>query len=290
MSKPWQIYYNAIFGAIGGLLAWMIIGMVPTASWNIHLANGFVGAGVGLFIGGALGIVEGLIIKRSFRRIVLGALGGGFAGLLSGMIGLLLGGVAFLVIKGGLIARMIGWMALGLFLGLGQGVVNWKLKRAAYGLIGGIFAGLIGGGLYELFTQAFIHQSGKVQVFLSAAGLILIGMSLGSIIPFSIGVIGSVLGKGMIVVLTGRRANNEIEIVDNATIGSSDACDVYTPDVGVEKKHAVIRKGNKGFEIQNAGASTIFIDQTQLVPGSSILLPNNSQIQIGTTKMRFQAR
>jgi hypothetical protein len=289
MSKGWQIYYNAIFGALGGLLAWMIVGLIQTGKWNIHLANGFTGGGVGLFIGVALGIVEGLVIKRSFRSTILGALGGGSAGLLSGMVGLLLGGFVFLLIKGGLIARMIGWMTLGLFLGLGQGIVSWKFKRAAYGMIGGIFAGLVGGALYELVTQEFLTQSGRAQVFLSAAGLILIGICLGSIIPFSIGVLGSLLGKGMVVILTGRRANNEIEIIDNATIGSSDSCDVYTPDTGVEKKHAVIRKGKKGFEIQNTGNSVFLVNQNQLVSGNSMALPNNSQIQIGSTQMRFHA-
>ena len=51
MSKAWQIYYSAIFGAIGGLLAWFVVGALPTGAWNIHLANLFVGAEVGLFIG-----------------------------------------------------------------------------------------------------------------------------------------------------------------------------------------------------------------------------------------------
>ena len=51
MSKSLQIYYNAVFGAIGGLLGWLLVGSVSTGSWNILVAYAFVGAGVGLAIG-----------------------------------------------------------------------------------------------------------------------------------------------------------------------------------------------------------------------------------------------
>jgi hypothetical protein len=186
MNKSVQIYYNAVFGAIGGLLGWLAVGSVSTGSWNIWLAYAFVGAGVGLAIGGLTGAVEGAVIKRSPIRAVLGALSGAVAGLASGMLGLLIGEGAFLLIGGGLIGRSLGWLLLGLFLGIGEGIVSRSQKRASYGAIGGTLAGAVGGLLYEGMTQVFITRGDTVQMIVGAVGLILIGASLGAIIPLTI--------------------------------------------------------------------------------------------------------
>jgi hypothetical protein len=290
MTKAWQIYYNATFGAIGALIAWLLVGLVKTAAWNVHLANMFVGAGVGLFIGGALGSVEGLMVKRSLLSTFTGLLGGAIVGMISGLAGLLLGGVVFVLIQGGLIARMLGWMALGLFLGLGQGLVSWRLKRAVYGMVGGALAGLVGGAMYELFTQVFLKQSAQAQVFLSAVGLVLIGISLGIIIPLSVSIIGGLMAqRGLVIYQSGPRSGTEVELIGEASLGSSDACEVYIQDKRVEKKQGQIAKGPKGFEIRNVGATQPFIiDQASLFPGQTAALRNGTLIQMGEIVMRFQ--
>jgi hypothetical protein len=286
MTKFWQIYYNAVFGAIGGLLAWLVVGMIPTGEWDVHIANAFMGAGIGLFIGGALGVVEGLIIKRSVLRTITGGFRGVIAGVVGGGFGLLFGGITFLLIQGGLIARMLGWMALGLFLGLGQGVLSFKFKRAFYGLIGGTLAGLVGGALYEVFTQAFLDQSADAQVYLSAAGLILIGMSLGSIIPLTI----EIAREGLIVILTGRRANTEVSVIGDTLIGSSDACEVYVPGKNVDKKQAVVTKEGQGFVIRNRGDQPFSVNQSLVSAGDQVPLGREAQIQMGETRLSFKAR
>ncbi len=291
MTKAWQIYYNAVFGAIGALIAWLIIGLVDATSWNVHLANLFIGAGVGFFIGGALGAVEGLVIKRSMPRAVFGVIIGVIAGVLSGMVGLFLGGLVFVLIEGGLFARMLGWMALGTFLGLGQGIFSLNFRRALYGAIGGAAAGLVGGALYELFTQVFLDQSDQAQVFLSAVGLVLIGVSLGSIIPLSVSVIGGLMAqRGLVVYLNGPRQNTEIELIGDASVGSSDACDIYVPDKNVEKKQARIKKGAQGFEIHNLGQAKVFVvDEQDLPPGGALNLTNGAVIRMGDIRLRFQS-
>ena len=59
MSRRIQIYYSAVFSAIGGQLAWFVVGLFPTASWNLWIATAFIGAGAGLCIGAAIGVVDG---------------------------------------------------------------------------------------------------------------------------------------------------------------------------------------------------------------------------------------
>ena len=96
MNKRMQIYYNALFGAIGGFLGWLVVGSLPTQTWNIWLASAFIGAGVGMCIGLTVGAVEGVIIKRSVKQTLWGALRGAGIGLLSGMVGLIVGEIIFL--------------------------------------------------------------------------------------------------------------------------------------------------------------------------------------------------
>lgn len=281
MSKARQIYYNAIFGAIGGLLGWLVVGSFTTGDWNIWLAYAFVGAGVGLFIGGTTGAVEGIVVKGSLPRAAAGAGIGALAGLISGLLGLLLGEGVFLLIGGGVIGRSLGWLLLGLFLGLGDGIVSRSRRRSSYGAIGGTVAGALGGLLYEGMTQAYLDRSDTVQMVVGALGLILIGACLGSIIPLTI----FVAARGTLYVRSGKKEGLAKEIVDGVTLGSYDGCDVYLPgDPAIAQKHARIYRKDGQFYIQdlNTGSST-YVNGTQVAPGATVQIPKGSKIRLGNT-------
>ncbi len=293
MSKRLQIYYNAVFGAIGGLLAWFGVGVFPTATWNLWMATAIIGAGAGLFIGGAIGMVDGVVTKRSLRRALIGAALGGLAGAISGVAGLLIGQAAFIASGGGLVGRTLGWTMLGLFLGIGEGLVERKMKRAAYGAIGGALAGFIGGLIYEALTQAFLQQSGTAQVFLGALGLVLIGASLGGITAAATEVMARVIDKGVLVVRGGTRAGNEVRVVERARLGSYDGCDVYLPGgQGVQKEHALVLKRPEGFWMtpspRSAGAPTL-VNQRPIPPAGQ-KLNDGDLITLGNIDVVFQAR
>ena len=291
MSKALQIYYNAVLGALGGLIAWWLVGLFPTAEWNLWLATAFIGAGAGLFIGAALGAVDGAVTKRSFRRALIGLFLGGIAGLISGIVGLLIGQGGFLLTGGGFLGRTLGWTALGLFLGIGEGIVERKLKRAAYSAVGGTLAGIIGGLIYEGVTQAFLQQSGEAQVFLGALGLALIGASLGGITAAAVEVIARTIDKGVLIVKGGSRAGNEIRVIDQARLGSYDGCEIYLPGgQGVQKVHAIVAKGADGFYVvpQSPGAVT-WVNQRPIAEGGE-KLGHGDTITIGNIKVVFEAR
>jgi len=280
MNKVRQVYYNAIFGAIGGLLGWLIVGSVSTGGWNIVLAYAFVGAGVGLFIGGMVGAVEGIVIKRTASRAILGAATGAAAGLISGLLGLLLGEAIFLAIGGGLMGRSVGWLLLGLLLGIGEGLVSRSMRRASYGAIGGTLAGAIGGLTYESLTQAFLERSDTVQMVVGAVGLILIGACLGSIIPLTILVAAA---RGTLRVVSGKRKGLEVAVVDAATLGSYDGCAVYLPgDPTIDKKHArVYRKGPQFFIEDLGSASGTYVNGARVPAGPGMEIRKGAQIQLG---------
>jgi len=293
MSKRMQIYYNAVFGAIGGLVAWLLVGLFPTGDWNLWLAVAFIGAGTGLFIGAAVGMVEGAVVKRSVRQATLGLVLGGMAGLGGGLLGLLIGQVGFLASGGGFQGRALGWTALGLCLGIGQGIISRQGRRKYYGLLGGTLAGLIGGLVYEGVTQLFLQQSDTAQIFLGALGLILIGASLGGITALSVEVIGRVAGGGMLAVKTGRRANTEVSVTDTVTLGSYDGCEVYLPgDPAIAKKHARVGRRGDGFVVEDLGSpGGTFVGNVRVpADGSGHLLRHGDQIRLGNTLIEFKAR
>lgn len=304
MSKTWQIYFYIVLGCIGGILGWLIVGLIPMDDWDVHLSNVISGIGVGLFIGGAIGIMEGLLVKRSILRTILGLIGGSIAGAISGGLGLGLGGLAFAYIGnlevsfltepiigdfalGGFLARIIGWVSFGAFLGLGLGILSLKIKRIAFSLLGGVVAGLMGGVIYDLLTQMFLQNSGQAQVFLSAIGIVLIGACLGGIIAATV----ELAKDAIIKILSGKRANTEISVIGRTTIGSSDACDVYIPDEGVKKNHAQVLKGAKGFTLQNtADNQPILLNQTMLPTGATQSLKDGDIITIGAARLQFKLR
>ena len=291
MNKRTQIYYNALFGAIGGFLGWLLVGSLPTQTWNIWLASAFIGAGVGMCIGLSVGAVEGVIIKRSVKQTLWGALRGAGIGLLSGMVGLIVGEIIFLTIKGGILARALGWMVFGLMLGLGQGLLDRRSRRrVSYSALGGTVAGLVGGLMFELLTQVFLKDSANAQMVLSGLGLILIGACLGGIIPLSLDVLRRIAKeKGTLVVKSGGQTGLEVAVLDSVRVGRYDGCEVYLRgDASVADIHARIVKTADGFLLSPVnGVTTI---KGQQVSSNGRLLADGDILQIGSTIVSFEAR
>jgi hypothetical protein len=285
MSKARQIYYNAVFGAIGGLLAWLVVGSVGTGSWPIWLAYPFVGAGAGLFIGASTGVVDGIVNKQAVRPALTGGISGGLVGLCSGAIGLLLGESTFLLFGGGMLGRVFGWLLLGLLLGLGDGLVNRSTLRASYGAIGGTVAGAVGGLLYEGMTQLFLRQSDYIQMIVGALGLLLIGACLGGIIPATI----TLLARGKLHVLTGRKEGAVVDVVDAVTLGSYDGCELYLPgDSKIAKKHArVHRDGNHFFITALDATRPTSVNGTLIGAGTASPINRGAQLLVGNTQVEF---
>ena len=100
-----RIYYNAVFGALGGLLSWAFIGLLlrfeSERTVLLFVKDALQGALVGVCIGVALGVVDGLTVSRSVKRTIRGGFLGGLIGLGAGLVGLVLGEIVFLIAAGG---------------------------------------------------------------------------------------------------------------------------------------------------------------------------------------------
>lgn len=288
MNKCMQIYYNAVFGGLGGLVAWWSIGSLNAGSWNIWLASAVIGAAIGASISAFVAAMEGAMVKRSLQRALFDGLKGALAGLIGGLLGLLLGQISFLFFGGGFIGRTLGWMVLGLLVGWGELSVSGKPQRASYAAIGGLVGGLVGGLAYEGLTQLFITYSNEVQVWLGGIGIMLIGACIGALIAFT----RHILSRGELRVLNGERAGTIREITDTISIGSYDGCDIYLPDPTVARRHAIVGRRDSDFVISlfHEVPPGAHVASQPLALGQERALQPNDVIQIGNTRLQFMVR
>lgn len=288
MSKSLQIYYSAVFGALGGLAGWWVIGSFATQGWGVWPAALFVGAGLGLCIGALVAAADGAMIKRKPARAIRDGLLGGVGGLFAGALGMLVAQVAFLWMSGGWGGRALSWMLLGLMVGAGDFLVSRRPQRALCAAAGGLAGGLVGGLLYEGLTRLFLASSGAAQVWLGGLGLVVVGACIGALIPFA----RQVLARGELRVLSGEQAGLVREVTDSATIGRYDGNDLYLPDAGVAWRHAVVRRNEQGFELAVLpdidGVASI--GAQQLDPGAARPLRNGDRIRIGGAELEFVGR
>jgi hypothetical protein len=83
----------------------------------------------------------------------------------------------------------------------------------------------------------------------------------------------------------------EKEVIGDLSLGASDACEVYLPESGAEKKQAIIRKGKQGFEIHNVGSTRSFTaGQRNVAPQTSMPLNDNDIIVMGEAQVQFRSR
>jgi hypothetical protein len=288
MSKLLQVYYSAIFGALGGLAGWWLVGAIATQTWGVWAAALFVGAGLGGCLGALVSAADGAMVKGKPARAIRDGILGGLAGLLFGAAGMLAAQAAFLLLQGGWEGRALSWMLLGLLIGAADLLVSRRPLRAAYAAVGGLAGGLAGGLLYEGLTRLFLSVSGPAQVWIGGLGLVIVGACIGALIPLA----RQVLSRGELRVLSGEQAGLVREVTDAATIGRYDGNDLYLPDRGVAWRHAVVRRAGDGFELAvlpDVDATASVGGQT-LGPGAVHPLRPGDRIAIGGAELEFMGR
>ena len=279
MSRKMNIYYNATLGALGGLLGWLVLILVPGLGALPALAQATIqGAVIGALIGALVGIVEGILnvnIRQALRGLVRGT---GF-GLLGGALGLFLGELALWVVGGGFLARAIGWGLFGLAVGLGEGRASRSPRKTSYGAIGGLLGGLVGGLIFEAVAQASVTYQAETR----GLGLMVVGAAIGSLISL----VSEVLGRARLKVMTGPREGREYDLDRPETrIGRSDACDVYLPaDRRIESVHAVVRRTGGNLLLAPTSPHAALLVNQVPVPSGGRHLSDGDQLLIGDTEL-----
>lgn len=284
-SRWLQVYYSALFGGLGGLTGWALVGSVATQTWGIWLAALFVGSGLGLALGAFVAAADGAMVKRKLLRALRDGLLGGLAGMVAGAVGMLLAQAAFLALQGGWQGRALSWMLLGGLIGAGDFLVQRRPVRAGYATVGGLLGGLLGGFFYEGLTRLWLAQSGAAQVWLGGIGLVLVGACIGAFIPLA----RQIFAQGELRVLRGEQQGLVREVSDIASIGRYDGNDIYLPDAGIAWRHAVVRRTEDGFmlEILSGIDGSAQVGKQTLGPGQKQLLQSGDRIMLGGAELEF---
>jgi MFS family permease len=300
-----RIYFNAVFGALGGLLGWLLFGVFGDkgAAEGRLTAQLLLG---GALIGGAIGYlvvaVEALRDRNPVRfarlasyGVALGAVGGALGMVvgdwvnfhLVGALGASREGTGAWHTLGTMLARGLGWTFLGVAVGFSEGIAARSLGKLSYGTAGGALGGFVGGALFGLFYLRTLDQPGSASLW-GALGLVILGACIGSLSAL----VQGVLQPASLRVLRGWQEGREYPLDRAASLlGRDEHADVALfRDMKIEKKHAFVRREGNRYLLVNNGAPP---EQT-LVNGRAVAdrveLRDGDRIQLGNVVLRFQAR
>jgi hypothetical protein len=299
-----RIYFNAVFGALGGLIGWMLFGIFgqkELTSDNEIRAQLLLG---GLLIGGSIGyfvVSVEAIRDRAWLRIVRLASYGLLLGGVGGAIGMYVGDLVntmlvgelgadrqnALVFVGTMFARGLGWMFLGLAIGVSEGIAARSLGKLSYGTLGGAIGGFVGGALFGLAYQVTLTNNPNAALW-SALGLIILGACIGSLSAL----VQGIFQPASVRVLQGWQEGREYGLIkEESLLGREEHADIpLFRDMKVEKRHAIIRReGGRYLLVNNQSPPEYTLVNDRPVPGV-VELHDGDRIRLGNVLLRFQMR
>ncbi len=284
MSRITRFYTYGLLGAIGGLIGWQISNILGLSFTDNFLISEII---IGAILGGVIGLMIGFgegIAAQSFLFGLKKALLSALLGAVGGAIGLPIAEGVFLFIGGQIWSRPIGWAIFGLLTGLATGITGgaqlWK------GGLGGLIGGALGGILLESARVLFADPlMGK------AAGLILLGLSVGVFIAL----IMFVLSRVWFEVTNGKMRGMEF-ILDkflgkeapSAAIGSSPLkSDIVLTDPDISPQHAILKGEGAYFTLKDISMEGTYVDAKKI---EVTRLRPNQRIKMGDTEMIYHEK
>jgi Inner membrane component of T3SS, cytoplasmic domain len=301
-----KMYFNAVFGALGGLVGWMLFGVLgernPSSEsgflflsdldLNLLLGGAIIGGSIGYFVVSVEAIRDQSLVR--FARL---ATYGVVIAMIGGSLGMYLGDrINELLVKipgiGGyyivtVFARGLGWSLLGIAIGGSEGLAARSLGKFSYGTIGGLMGGFIGGVLYQVFAY-FTSREGGATYFSSALGLVIVGACIGSLSAF----VQTVFLPANVKVMRGWQEGREYPLDKAAClIGRDEHADIALfRDMKVEKNHCFIKKVSGKYILVNNGAPPEFTRVNDEPVANQRELADGDRIQLGNVILKFQAR
>ena len=291
---------RALAGLVGGSAAWVVtetlMSQDSASHSNVEAIFGTMVwfAAVGALIAACIRASEDIYVGRNqaaVKNFFLGSLAGALTGLASGF----LAQVLYSILGGGhegssifqqVLARTLGFVVAGAFLGLGISLpsgISKKIKAAALGgLIGGFAGGLCFDTVGLVIAQA-VGGGGGVSRML---GLVLTGAAIG----YGMGITENALRDAWLQVVAGPFQGKQfILFKKDSSIGRDPYCDiVLIKDTYVADRHCLISETPNGYRIQ-ANAS---VRAQILVNGIAVTekyLQQGDAIQVGYTQFVFRA-
>jgi len=176
------------------------------------------------------------------------------------------------------IARGIAWAVFGAAGGTIYGIVGQSLKKAKYGIMGGMIGAGIGGTIFDPISMA--TNGGSVS---RAVGFALVGVATG----MAMGWVESALKDRWLYVTAGPLAGKQFILYkDRTTIGSRQEADIYLfKDANILPQHAVI--GISGARVQLKALGAAYVGGS---PIQTRVLQDGDLLQIGRYAFRYKER
>jgi hypothetical protein len=292
-----RLYYNAVFGALGGLLGWMLFGIFgnknpdPGIEQRLQMVLGgmFIGGFIGYLVVSVEAIRDGAVIRIArlgTYGVILGAVGGAIGMLLGDEVNVFLNRDNHVLVA--VVARGFGWTVLGVSIGMSEGVAARSLGKFSYGTLGGAIGGFFGGCLFGLFYELAREAQGGTSYWSSALGLVILGACIGSLSAL----VQAVFQPACVKVLRGWQEGREYALEKPASLlGRDEHADIALfRDMKVEKKHAYVKRLGARYVLVNNGAPPQFTLVNDVPVPQSQELHDGDRIQLGNVLLRFQAR
>ncbi len=180
-----------------------------------------------------------------------------------------------------ILANVISWGLLGMFLAATPGLILRNGKRLLIGMVGGMIGGAIGGIAYAPVQDAVGNE-----MISRLIAVVLIGLLAG----LACGVIENVVKTGWVKVESGLIAGKQFVLYRNPTfIGSHPMSHIYLfNDPAVGRRHACIHIVPGGYELEDLplGTRTYVNDK----PVTRTRLKLGDRIKVGQTEFIFQEK
>lgn len=298
-----RIYFNAVFGAIGGLLGWLLFGILgqknPSSQpvfaflsqedFNSLLGGALIGGLIGYFV-----VAVDAIRDQSLIRFARLASYGMILGALGGAIGMWIGDVVNYQLQSRLggwivpsLVRGFGWSLLGIAIGASEGIAARSIGKFSYGILGGAMGGFVGGVLFDMFYR-IAQASLSTSYLLGAVGLVILGACIGALSAF----VQGVFQPACVRILRGWQEGREYPLDKPATLlGRAENADIALfRDMKVEKQHAFIRQEGDVFVLVNNGSPAEQTRVNDSPVATTRSLHDGDRIQLGDIAMRFHRR
>lgn len=313
------IFFQALVGAAGGLLAWAIAEpMFPkniaSPEWGrvelilILLIGAFVGGGIGAIRGYRQG--SRVHLSRSLAiGLIFGAVGASFGYQFGG--GLKQALFPFVSFSGGesifvrLPARMLALAPIGLFLGAAIGAGGWTVRRLIVGATGGLLGGLLAGGLFDIIADmvtplqlalkggpAITGANGLPQVATETGNIsrALTALMIGGAVGLFIGIVERVTRTAWVRQVLGRNEGREWVVDAPQTyLGRSETAQIpLFGDPNVAPMHACISRQGQAYVLMDGGTPLGTGLNGQRITQAPLF--DGAQIQIGSHTLIFMMK
>jgi hypothetical protein len=296
MSLAVRIIFFSIIGVAAGGLSWPVAEAVlywQADFTSLLIFNVFLGAAIGLLIGGTFGLGEGIISgsvpkmrSGAITGMAIGAVGG-VAGFVAGQAALLAVGSTFFHSPAGFrrwgvpVSRALGWAGFGVFVGMVEGIRSGSSARVRNGIIGGFLGGISGGLLFEYLRVTYPGNH-----IARLGGLCLLGCLIGTLY----GVVEHRFTRGYLHLLSGRFRGKEFPLTGKKTvIGSSDKTEVTLPGYrNVAGEHTVITRMGDTFSLTDAGTRKATYLNDRSVERTE--LKDGDVIRVGDAQFQFRKK